>query len=287
MGLVKRTYTDNVTVITAENLNDIQDEIILNGTNIGDLTELETTDKTDLVSSINEVKGDIPSVPSPSNASPQMDGTASAGVSNDYSRADHVHPNDTTKANAEDVGEMSELPNLGDYVEVQIDIGEATQGGLTGTVGNTISRTVTTNYYYYTIPISDTSARYKVKVGKGTSSTYQNYIFVCDSNDSVIAVYAHPESTQKWETVEFSVPSNAANIYALSIKELYTQVTAYKVFFEHGTIVDYINDLYNTSLKGKNLLVLGDSIAFGSGNPVPNEITGSSCTGVGEIMAEK
>lgn len=31
MGLVKRTYTDNVTVITAENLNDIQDEIIRQG----------------------------------------------------------------------------------------------------------------------------------------------------------------------------------------------------------------------------------------------------------------
>ena len=35
MSLNKRTYVDQETVITAENLNDIQDEIILNGQNIG------------------------------------------------------------------------------------------------------------------------------------------------------------------------------------------------------------------------------------------------------------
>lgn len=38
----------------------------------------------------------IPSVPSASDASPQMDGTAAAGSSTDYSRADHVHPLDST-----------------------------------------------------------------------------------------------------------------------------------------------------------------------------------------------
>lgn len=35
---------------------------------------------------------DIPSVPSPSNSNPQPPGTASPGNSNDYSRANHVHP---------------------------------------------------------------------------------------------------------------------------------------------------------------------------------------------------
>lgn len=34
MSLNKRTYTDNVTVITADNLNEIQDEVIANGTAI-------------------------------------------------------------------------------------------------------------------------------------------------------------------------------------------------------------------------------------------------------------
>ena len=44
MSLNKRTYTDLVTVITAENLNDIQDEIIANEQAIdalGNLADLE------------------------------------------------------------------------------------------------------------------------------------------------------------------------------------------------------------------------------------------------------
>lgn len=41
---------------------------------------------------------DLPSVPSPSTASPEMDGTASAGSSGAWSRGDHVHPHDSSKA---------------------------------------------------------------------------------------------------------------------------------------------------------------------------------------------
>lgn len=42
MGLVKRTYTDNVTVITAENLNDIQDNIIAQEANKADKSDTYT-----------------------------------------------------------------------------------------------------------------------------------------------------------------------------------------------------------------------------------------------------
>ena len=54
MGLVKRTYVDQVTVITAENLNDIQDAIIENEEAIEDqgeaISDLSTSkaDKTAL-----------------------------------------------------------------------------------------------------------------------------------------------------------------------------------------------------------------------------------------------
>ena len=44
MSLNKRTYTDLVTVITADNLNDIQDEIIANEhaiNSLGNLADLE------------------------------------------------------------------------------------------------------------------------------------------------------------------------------------------------------------------------------------------------------
>ena len=36
-------------------------------------------------------------VPAASSAAPLMDGTAAAGSSTDYSRADHVHPSDTSR----------------------------------------------------------------------------------------------------------------------------------------------------------------------------------------------
>lgn len=38
--------------------------------------------------------------PTPSTAAPAMDGTAAAGTSTDYARADHIHPNDTSKQDA-------------------------------------------------------------------------------------------------------------------------------------------------------------------------------------------
>ena len=38
--------------------------------------------------------------PTPSTAAPAMDGTAAAGTSTDYARADHVHPSDTSRASA-------------------------------------------------------------------------------------------------------------------------------------------------------------------------------------------
>lgn len=43
--------------------------------------------------------GQIPSVPSPSNLPPLEDGIAESGAAADYSRADHVHPHDSIKAN--------------------------------------------------------------------------------------------------------------------------------------------------------------------------------------------
>lgn len=39
-------------------------------------------------------------VPTASTSNPQMDGTAAPGSSTDYARADHVHPSDTSKADA-------------------------------------------------------------------------------------------------------------------------------------------------------------------------------------------
>lgn len=46
---------------------------------------------------------DIPEGVQPSATAPQMDGTASAGTSAAYSRGDHVHPTDTSRASAADL----------------------------------------------------------------------------------------------------------------------------------------------------------------------------------------
>ncbi len=44
-----------------------------------------------------ENKPDAADIPTPSTTAPAMDGTAAAGTSTDYARADHVHPSDTSK----------------------------------------------------------------------------------------------------------------------------------------------------------------------------------------------
>lgn len=47
-----------------------------------------------------ENKPDAADIPTPSTAAPAMDGTGSAGTSDQYARADHVHPSDTSKQDA-------------------------------------------------------------------------------------------------------------------------------------------------------------------------------------------
>ena len=53
-----------------------------------------------------------PTIPTPSSTTPAMDGTGAAGSSVDYSRADHVHPSDTSKA---DVSSLATVATSGDY----------------------------------------------------------------------------------------------------------------------------------------------------------------------------
>lgn len=60
-------------------------------------------------------KPTIPTPPSPSSTTPAMDGTASAGSSADYARADHVHPSDTAKA---DVSSLASVATSGSYTDL-------------------------------------------------------------------------------------------------------------------------------------------------------------------------
>lgn len=56
------------------------------------------------------------SIPSASSSTPLMDGTASAGSSSAYSRADHTHPTDTTRAALGDLPQASDSTPLMDGV---------------------------------------------------------------------------------------------------------------------------------------------------------------------------
>lgn len=47
---------------------------------------------------------DFPTIPSPADATPLMDGTAAIGSSTDYAREDHVHPSDTSKISTSAIG---------------------------------------------------------------------------------------------------------------------------------------------------------------------------------------
>lgn len=52
------------------------------------------------VDALLSLKANIADIPTPSTGAPAMDGTAAAGTSTDYARADHVHPSDTSRASA-------------------------------------------------------------------------------------------------------------------------------------------------------------------------------------------
>ena len=76
-------------------------------------------------------KGEIPSVPSPSDDDPKMDGTKAAGTSAYYSRADHVHPVDTSRAASSHSHTATDLPvgttsddvAAGDHTHTAADVG--------------------------------------------------------------------------------------------------------------------------------------------------------------------
>lgn len=67
--------------------------------------DIPTDDSTSIQDRIDAIESQIGDVPSPSIANPLMDGTASAGTSEDYARGDHRHPSDSTKAVIKTVAE--------------------------------------------------------------------------------------------------------------------------------------------------------------------------------------
>ena len=57
--------------------------------------------------------------PTPSTAAPAMDGTAAAGTSTDYARADHVHPSDTSKQDTLNAAQLAAVNSGIDSAKVE------------------------------------------------------------------------------------------------------------------------------------------------------------------------
>ena len=73
------------------------------------------------VKQLEDTVADITGSADPSNDPPVMDGVAAPGVSANYSRGDHVHPTDTSRASASDLSDL-DTREYNDYVQLQGDI---------------------------------------------------------------------------------------------------------------------------------------------------------------------
>ena len=99
----------------------------------GDLDGIDTI--------VHGVQTSIPTVPSPSATQPVMDGSATAGSSAQWSRGDHVHPTDTTRAPLTGVsnGANAAAGQVGEYI-----IGSGGGGSMTtATPANVAAQSLT------------------------------------------------------------------------------------------------------------------------------------------------
>ena len=77
-------------------------------------------------------------VPAPATTTPLVDGTAAAGTSTDYARADHVHPIDTTRV---PIARKINNKALTSDITLTADDVEAIPSTLTGTAGQVLTKT--------------------------------------------------------------------------------------------------------------------------------------------------
>jgi hypothetical protein len=80
-------------------------------------------------------------IPSPADAAPLMDGTATVGSSTDYAREDHIHPKDTSKADkvsGATAGNFAGLDSNGNLTDSEHDASELVPSG--GTTGQVLAK---------------------------------------------------------------------------------------------------------------------------------------------------
>lgn len=126
---------------------------------------------------------DLPSVPSPSAASPIMDGTASAGSSGAWSRGDHVHPHDTSKADKATTLFGYGITNA--YTKTEVD-------GMIPTVPTNVSAFTNDAGYITASAVPDASTAAPSMDGTGAAGS---------SADYARADHVHPSDSSKQDAL--------------------------------------------------------------------------------------
>lgn len=126
---------------------------------------------------------DLPSVPSPSTASPKMDGTASAGSSAAWSRGDHVHPHDTSKADKATTLAGYGITNA--YTKTEVN-------NLIPTVPTNVSAFTNDAGYVTASAVPDASSATPAMDGTGAAGSSANY---------ARADHVHPHDTSKQDAL--------------------------------------------------------------------------------------
>jgi len=129
---------------------------------------------------------DLPSVPLPSTASPKMDGTASAGSSAAWSRGDHVHPHDTSKADKATTLAGYGITNA--YTKTEVN-------NLIPTVPTNISAFTNDAGYVTASSVPDASTATPSMDGTGAAGS---------SADYARADHVHPHDTSKQDALTVS-----------------------------------------------------------------------------------
>lgn len=125
----------------------------------------------------------LPSVPSASTTNPAMDGTASAGSSTSWSRGDHVHPHDTSKADKATTLSGYGITNA--YTKTEVD-------GMIPTVPTNVSAFTNDAGYITASAVPDASSATPAMDGTGAAGS---------SNDYARADHVHPHDSSKQDAL--------------------------------------------------------------------------------------
>ena len=154
--------------------------------------------------------------PAPASSTPEMDGTGSAGSSDQYARADHVHPSDTSRASAaaeaEDRDALIEIIDSGakNLLKITAPYGQTVRTNITFThnadenviVTASEPNSLNTDYYLAeNMPIKageyvlsgcpiggDNSSTYKIQIAGVGYDTGNNFAFTI-SEDTTLSIY--------------------------------------------------------------------------------------------------